>query len=69
MAEYDGEEYIIANLNKKHLNEQLDLAFSIGEKMAFKVGFVMGTKFQFPGNDFWQGKDLKLGDDLGQLGG
>ena len=40
MAEYDGEEYIIANLNKKHLNEQLDLAFSIGEKMAFKVGFV-----------------------------
>jgi FK506-binding nuclear protein len=37
MAEYDGEEYIIANLDKKNLNEQLDLAFSIGEKMAFKV--------------------------------
>ena len=40
MAEYDGEEYIIANLDKKHLNEQLDLAFSVGEKMAFKVSIV-----------------------------
>lgn len=48
MAEYDGEEYIIANLDKKHLNEQLDLAFSIGEKMAFKVGL--------SGDDFFEKK-------------
>jgi len=38
-AEYDGEEYILANLGgpQHHLNESLDLAFSLGEKVSFKV--------------------------------
>jgi len=36
-VEYDSEEYIIANLDKKTLNENLDLGFSVGEKISFKV--------------------------------
>jgi len=36
-AEYDSEEYIIANFDKTHFNETLDLGFSAGEKIAFKV--------------------------------
>ena len=35
--EYDGDEFIIANLNKTHLNESLDLGFNLGEKISFKA--------------------------------
>jgi len=37
-AEYNNEEFIIANLDKRHLSEPLDLGFRMGEeKVAFKV--------------------------------
>jgi len=36
-VEYESEEYIIANLGAHNLNENLDLGFSIGETVAFKV--------------------------------
>merc|ERR1719244_1542056 len=38
MVECDNsEEFIIANLDSKHYNESLDLAFNEGEKICFKV--------------------------------
>ncbi|XP_023327565.1 46 kDa FK506-binding nuclear protein-like [Eurytemora carolleeae] len=66
MAEYDGEEYIIANLNKKHLNEQLDLAFSIGEKMAFKVdgpGTVHLTGNILEDDDDFMDPEMMMGEE------
>ena len=38
--EHDAEEFIVANLDKKNLNEDLDIAFTAGEKIGFKVPFV-----------------------------
>jgi len=35
--EYDGEEFIIANLHKGHLSDLLDLSFNLNEKISFKV--------------------------------
>merc|ERR1719354_1453354 len=35
--EYDGEEFIIANLHKGHLSDLLDLSFNLNEKIPFKV--------------------------------
>jgi len=35
--EHDAEEFIVANLDKKNLNEDLDIAFTAGEKIGFKV--------------------------------
>jgi len=36
-VEYESEEYIIANFDKKNLNANLDHGFSVGENVAFKV--------------------------------
>lgn len=36
-AEYESEEFILANFDKKTLSESLDLGFSTGEKVSFKV--------------------------------
>jgi len=36
-VEVDSEEYIIANFDSKHLNEPLDLGFTKGETISFKV--------------------------------
>ena len=45
--EYDNEEYIIANLDSKHLNEPLDLGFTKGEKIAFKVCIIINLKIMY----------------------
>ena len=39
--EHDAEEFIVANLDKKNLNEDLDIAFTAGEKIGFKVGMLL----------------------------
>eukprot|EP00088_Acartia_fossae_P002396 TRINITY_DN10971_c0_g1_i1.p1 TRINITY_DN10971_c0_g1~~TRINITY_DN10971_c0_g1_i1.p1 ORF type:complete len:453 (-),score=174.19 TRINITY_DN10971_c0_g1_i1:230-1588(-) len=36
-VECDGEDFILANLSDKNLNETLDIGFTVGEKIAFKV--------------------------------
>ena len=35
--EVDGDEYILCNLNQQSLNQSLDLNFSAGEKLCFRV--------------------------------
>ena len=37
--EYDGDEFIIANLYKGQMSENLDLSFNLNEKISFKVSY------------------------------
>jgi len=66
-VEYDNEEYIIANLDSKHLNEPLDLGFTKGEKIAFKVegpGVVHVTgNIQEDDDESFMDGDMMMGEE------
>jgi len=66
-VEYDNEEYIIANLDSKHLNEPLDLGFTKGEKIAFKVegpGVVHVTgNIQEEDDESFMDGDMMMGEE------
>lgn len=67
-VEVENEEYLVANLSEKCVNESLNLNFNTGDKICFKVSvsLIMDSFFESEYFLLYDARSFKIEDQSGQ---